>query len=198
MVKIVGEVESGAETAEFSTIDISKIKSPKTKRSSKPPFKPLLALAMGIESGHLQSTPSASAPAAQKSKQVQQAPARHTEQEIQVQKAVQQKNVSEVKKEIGSFADTLGGKSNETATSNMSELPIQEQISELNKIIAGVKKNTLDKTQMQIMKMGLHSLDRQLSEQKKPKRKLSKSQQKLIKTRDRRLSEAIELLSDAK
>ena len=53
LVSMVGEIETDSGKAEFSTIDISKIKSLKVQRNSRPPFRPLLSLAIGIESGHI-------------------------------------------------------------------------------------------------------------------------------------------------
>ncbi|MDE1870791.1 MAG: hypothetical protein KGI06_00950 [Candidatus Micrarchaeota archaeon] len=195
LLKIVEEVESGSEKTEFNTIDISKIKSSKIQRTSKPPFKPLLSLAIGMESGHAPARPAG----AQQQARPKQAPPPKQQASMPIQPAEQKSQVSEVKKEIGSFANMLSGNESRDSPSSyqLSELSVQDQISEINRIIESARKHTLDQEQMQVMKMGLYSLDRQLMEQKQ-QGKMDRSAQNMAKIRDKRLSEAIELLSDGK
>jgi hypothetical protein len=191
MINTVEEIENSATKVEFNTIEISGIEDTAAQKH-KPQFQLLLSLAMQIEGGHQKEQP-----------KTQQEPSAQAYAKVQ-----RPQPTKEVKDEISAFANKLD--SNDTrqpigpfepqqekgSEIMLQNLSISDQISELERIIDGLKGQSLDYEKKEEIKKEVYSLNKEVIEEimKGTKKAASKTEQDLIRLRDQRLNEAVALL----
>ncbi len=199
LVSIVEEMEKNSAKVDFNAVDISSIQSPKVKKR-KPPFRPLLDLAIEIESGR-------SADSVKRAGRMQ--PQRITQPKEPEQRPKQNKST---KDEIGAFANKLNKnreQKQQISGFNVKEseedlqlpkLSVSDQISELEQMIDGLKSRTFDYEHIETIKKEVYGLDKYMIREimKGSKKKLTQMEQNLITLRDQRLNEAMKILGDSK
>jgi hypothetical protein len=227
LIVVVQAVESAATNVEFNSIDISAIENKKPEMK-KPNFKPMLDLAVAMEAGYVneaQQRPYVAqqpqqGPQEQVKQVVQMQVGTQTTQNTvyvpqQVQ-APQQKPTpaQSVKDEVGNFADNLT-KSAQVAAQSINtfsmkvkgeddlilpKLTVSDQITELERMIEGIKSSSFSPDQIKIIKSELNGLNEELAQQKSQQGATAPVgiDQQLLLLRNTRLSEVMMLVSGAK
>jgi hypothetical protein len=215
LVKDVEEIEHSSTKPEFNTIDISSIDM-EEERTTKPEFKSLLTTAMNIETGHIKDdTPKQKA---QQQKQAVQMQATTNAAQSSVQSQMQYKKPEpqeSVKNEIGAYVKDLGKKIPEQEKPInsfsvkidsdddlvLSQLSTPDQISELERIIEGIREHAFDRYHIEIVKKELNGLNKRIATERKEAKSQNQPngiEESFAVLRDQRLAEAIALLSDTK
>ena len=209
LLKMVEEIEGSTVKSEFTSIDITPIQSLKS-RKRRPPFQPLLDMAMDLESGHFR----VGAPRVQAKQQPTAAvhqEAHAKERQVMDSAMSQQRDLqsSIAKEEVSMFADRLDQKTEQpqpvagfdvSATGKgdtmLTRLSIPDQISELEKIIDGLADRVFNAEQLETIKKEVNALKRQSSQEarQKVKKNTKKIEQELARLRDQQLNEAIKIL----
>jgi len=217
LLKMVEEIEGSSTKAEFASINITPLQNLKIK-GHKPPFQPLLGMAMGMESGYSNKGMARPQPPRQPAAAPQpvQPPPQPSPQPRQQQpvdpEEMQQRDLQAriAKEEISMFADRLDQKAGqpqqpeeidtkEGQEMSLAALSVPDQISEIEKIIEGLFAGSFSESQKVAIKQRLKDLkDKSAIESKQNQNKgASKIEQELDRLRDQQLEEAITMLGSA-
>jgi hypothetical protein len=198
LVKTIEEIEQNAEKVDFNSIDISSIRDSKTK-TRKPPFRPLLELAMKLDMGHSRDAPQVQYQA--KAQQQQQAAAQarqRTNENVKKELSALAKKTAKGKEEkqrIGKF----NIRANDERDLVLPKLSMQDQISELEGMLKGIRDRAFDFEHIEKVRKEAFGLNKHIIREmmKGAKKKLNKTEQSLIALRDQRLTELMKILSDS-
>jgi hypothetical protein len=235
LVKEVEAIEKEAVKVEFNFIDISAIEAMKFE-SKRPPFKPLLDLAMNMEAGKVlkeepqkpqpiqqikqivqmqvggRAAPSAPVPTSTSIQNTIYIPEQTSPQSLQqpAQEVQKPTPVQNVKEEMSAFAKKLPSASAPSQPINtfqmkvdssddiiLPKLSIQDQISELERMIEGIKEHVFNADQLNVIKKEVNGLSAQIMQERKggaPK-DTSDIQAQLVLVRDQRIGTVISALS---
>lgn len=195
---MVQEIEGSSTKAEFTTIDVSEIQGTSAKKQ-KPPFGPLLDLAMRVESGHiksgaaLQHKASAQATAPPDANQAAQKATARSELVEFTEKLIQP---------VGKPQQTANFSSGINMTDDVAldKLSVQDQISKLERITYGLKSSMFDKKHLKSIRNDVNTLNKQVIKERKRTARSNPTavEQEFIKLRDHKLDEVMSMLSGAK
>jgi len=216
LLKMVEEIEGSSTKAEFASINISPLQSLKLK-GHKPPFQPLLGMAMDMESGYSNKGAARPQPQRQQAAASQplhpppQPPQPRPQQPVDPEEMQQRDLQARIaKEEISMFADRLDQKADQPQQPNeidtkegqemsLAALSVPDQISEVEKIIEGLFAGSFSESQKVAIKQRLKDLkDKSAIEAKQNQNKgARKIDQELDRLRDQQLDEAITMLGSS-